>query len=69
MDDNILARLRALSEKEIPLIATTVRFSKPLDDEIRQFCAEHPSVNRSVILRECVERGWRSISGTDESST
>jgi hypothetical protein len=61
MDQTKIERLKALSEKDEPLFAATVRFSKALDREMRDFCAKNPGVSKSVVLRECVERGWKAL--------
>jgi hypothetical protein len=58
-----LERLEEESSKTEPLYATTVRFHKAIDKEIRAFCAENPRIARGVILRECLERGWAALNG------
>lgn len=61
MDEQTRARLRALSEKAEPHTAVTVRYSKSIDQEIKTFCGQNPGIKKSVVLRECIERGWQAV--------
>lgn len=74
MSESLIERMRQESTSD-HMVPTTVRLPFKLEKEIREFCDEN-SIKLSIVIRECIERGWRGIgrelhgySGDSDSDT
>ena len=60
MRDEIIESLKLATEKEVAMIARTIRLPHDLDQEIIEFCDEN-KIRRSVIFRKIFEEGWKAL--------
>lgn len=56
----LVSDLRYKSAKPVPMRPTTIRIPWHIEEEIKRFALQH-GIRYSVLIRECVERGWESI--------